>query len=112
MSREKVRTLDQAVRISAAQRLAGSKPEQILSQLKRHGIGNLEDLARAVVENAAKAVQGGVSAAYDDDVPMVCYKFSSFRPVVGLPEIEQEWNQVNTVIRGGGGGVAGGGAGD
>jgi len=106
----KAQSLDHAVRLLAAKKLASSKPEQILAQLQRQGIGSLEDLARKVVDNAASVVQSA-SASYDDDIPMVCYKFSSYRPVVGLPELEHEVNELAGFIRQGGGALTGGGNG-
>jgi hypothetical protein len=108
MSRSKAQSLDHAVRLLAAKKLASSKPEQILAQLQRQGIGSLEDLARKVVDNAASVVQSA-SASYDDDIPMICYKFSSFRPVVGLPELEREVSELGEFVRQGGGAVTGGG---
>jgi hypothetical protein len=105
----KEQSLDHAVRLLAARKLASSKPEQILAQLRKHGIGNLEELAAKVVENASRAVQSGASASYDDDIPMVCYKFSSYRPVVGLPELEQNVAELGALIRSGGA-VGGGNA--
>jgi hypothetical protein len=97
------------VRTLAAKKLASSKPADILAQLKRHGIGNLEGLAAKVVENASHAVRSGGAASYDDDIPMVCYKFSSYRPVVDLQELEREVTELGALIRGGGG-VGGGNA--
>jgi hypothetical protein len=105
----KEQSLDHAVRVLAANKLASSKPEHILAQLKKHGIGTLEQLAAKVVENASRAVQGASSAAYDDDIPMVCYRFSSYRPVVGVPELEQNVAELGALIRGGGA-VGGGNA--
>ncbi len=102
----KAQSLDHAVRVLAAKKLASSKPEQILAQLKRNGIGSLDDLAAKVVENATRSVQGGASASYDDDIPMICYKFSTFRPVLGVSELEQEVADLGAFVRGG---AAGGG---
>lgn len=107
MSREL--SLDHAVRVLAAKKLASSKPDQILAQLRKHGIGDLETLAAKVVENASRAVQGATSAAYDDDIPMVCYRFSSYRPVVSVPELEQNVAELGNLIRSGGA-VGGGNA--
>jgi len=101
MSKEKAQSLDHAVRVHAAKKLASSKPEHILAQLRRHGIGSLEDLAAKVVENASRAVQSGGGLSYDDEIPMVCYKFSTFRPVVGLPDLEQELTSLIAQVQGG-----------
>jgi len=108
MSKAKAQSLDHAVRTLAAEKLASSKPEHILAQLKRHGIGSLDDLAAKVVENAARSVQSGASASYDDDIPMICYKFSTFRPVITVGELEQEVAELGALVRGGG--AVGGGS--
>src|ERR1700694_948473 len=112
MAKDKVQSLDHAVRTLAARKLASSKPEQILAQLRRHGIGSLEDLAAKVVENASRSVQSGSSASFEDDIPMICYKFTSFRPVVSVQELEQQVTELGALIQGGGavGGPVGGGA--
>jgi len=112
MAKDKVQSLDHAVRTLAARKLASSQPEQILAQLKRHGIGSLEDLAAKVVENASRSVQSGSSASFEDDIPMICYKFTSFRPVVSVQELEQQVTELGALIQGGGavGGPVGGGA--
>ncbi len=99
MTKVKVQSLDQAVRIVAAKKLAAAKPEELLAQLKKHGIGNLEDLARQVVANASRAVQSGVAASWDDDIPMVCYKFSSFRPLVDPKALQQEAAELTALVK-------------
>jgi hypothetical protein len=99
MTRVKVQSLDQAVRIQAAKKLAAAKPEDILAQLKKHGIGNLEELARQVVANASRAVQSGVAASWEDDIPMVCYKFTSYRPVVDPKALEQELAELTALVK-------------
>jgi predicted ATPase len=99
MTRVKVQSLDQAVRVLAVKKLAAAKPEALLAQLKKHGIGNLEELARQVVANASRAVQSGVAASWEDDIPMICYKFSSYRPLVDPKELQQEVAELNTLVK-------------
>jgi hypothetical protein len=102
MTKVKVHSLDQAVSIHATRRLAGSKPDQLLAQLKQQGIGNLEDLVHQVIANAATVSRGSLGAL-DDDVPMVCYKFTSFRPVfntVTPEELNQFVGEVRSEIGG------------
>lgn len=104
----KAQSLDHAVRTLAARKLAAAKPEDVLAQLRRHGIGSLEDLAAKVVSNATSALQSGSAASFDDDIPMVCYKFSSFRPVRDIAALENEVAELSASLRAGG--AAGGGA--
>jgi hypothetical protein len=100
-------SLDQAVGVLATQKLAAAQPADLVAQFKKQGIGSLDDLAKAIVEQAAGAVRGN---AYDAEFFPVCYKFTTARPHFG--EISQEdLKQLVDLVQPGlaGGGLAGGG---
>ena len=84
-ARIKLHSLDQAVAVHATRKLAATKPEDLVAQLRAQGIGNIEDLAKTIVSHAAGAVR---SNAFDPEYFPVCYKFTTARPHFG--DISQE----------------------
>ncbi len=106
-SKKQLHSLDEAVGVLATRKLAAAQPADLVAQFKKQGIGSLDDLAKAIVEQAAGAVRGN---AYDPEVFPVCYKFTTARPHFG--DISQEdLQQLVDLVKPGlpQGGPAGGG---
>jgi hypothetical protein len=74
-----IHSLDQAVGAFAQQKLSGLKAEDLLRDLHKQGIGNLEDLVKKTVEAVHAGSQRG-GFALDDDLIHYCYKFTTYRP--------------------------------
>ncbi len=84
--------LEQAVRAAAVKNIASKSTDQILREFRDQGIGSLEDLAKNIVTSAKSA--GRSSAAFDDEIFGVCYKFTTYRPHFSNQDIT---NVVNAV---------------
>ncbi len=87
--------VDKAVSYAAKRRLASAKPEQLLADLKRQGIGDLNALVAKTIEVAGASLSG---SAFDEDIPMYCYKFTTYRPVFG-PVVEGDPEQFTVAAR-------------
>ena len=72
------KSLEQAIRTAAVKNLASKSTNQILREFKDQGIGSLEDLAKNIVTSAKSA--GRSSAAFDEEIFGICYKFTTYRP--------------------------------
>ena len=86
------KSLEQAIRTAAVKNLASKSTNQILREFKDQGIGSLEDLAKNIVTSAKSA--GRSSAAFDEEIFGVCYKFTTYRPHFNNQDIT---NVVNVV---------------
>ncbi|HMH41894.1 MAG TPA: hypothetical protein VK557_00300 [Pyrinomonadaceae bacterium] len=85
------KSLEQSIRAAAVKNLASKSTAQILREFKDQGITSLEDLAKNIVTSAKGA---GASAAFDDEIFGVCYKFTTYRPHFGTKDIT---NVINVV---------------
>jgi hypothetical protein len=85
-------SLNQAVGAYATRKLAASKPADLVAQFRQQGIGSLEDLAAAIVEQANGAVRGTLA---DPEYYPVCYKFTTAKPNLGdISQVElQQFTQ-------------------
>ena len=72
------KSIEQAIRTAAVKDLASKSTNQILREFKDQGIGTLEDLAKNIVSSAKS--EGRSSAAFDEEIFGVCYKFTTYRP--------------------------------
>ena len=87
-------SLDRAIGIVAINRVAQTKPEEFLAELKKQGINTLEDLVAKTLETARTAArQGGVE--FDEELHEICYKFTMYRPHFS----DQDINQIINVAK-------------
>jgi hypothetical protein len=82
--KQHLHSINQAVGAYASRKLAASKPADLVAQFRQQGIGSLDDLAVAIVEQANSAVRGTL---VDPEYYPVCYKFTTAKPNFG--EISQ-----------------------
>ena len=87
-------SLDRAIGIVAINRVAQTKPEEFLAELKKQGINNLEDLVSATLESARTAARRG-GLEFDDELHEICYKFTMYRPHFS----DQDINQIINVAK-------------
>ena len=97
-ARFKIHSLDQAVAVHATRKLAATKPQDLVAELRAQGIGTIEDLAKVIVSHAAGAVRGN---AYDAEYFPVCYKFTTARPHFGDISREELQGLVREIEAGG-----------
>jgi hypothetical protein len=90
-------SLNHALNNAAIHRVARTKPEDMLADLKKQGVHSLEELVQKTLE-VARATASNASAALDDEVLPYCYKFTSYRPHFSEQDISEIVNLANKTV--------------